>query len=224
MPISYAALLQVALLDQLAAHAGMRVGLEGGEQPEGTEAVQEGQTQAQTHIRTQEQRAREQQGHAWVGGGGSWWVAQEEAGQGRVLGPTDDERMEGSQQSGEELSHRTFGWLEGHHSTVVMATLREWMWVDRELAAEAGVPAAPPPLLAARLAARAAEALCRLCRGQGLAGLYGPAPTWRFSMAPVRAGNGTAVTRTLHSSYQRAKRSAFGIAYGCGSGPATART
>ncbi len=49
----------------------------------------------------------------------------------------------------------------------------------------ARVEARPPPLLVARLAARAAEALCRLCRGQGLEGAYAPAPEWELARAQV---------------------------------------
>ncbi len=47
------------------------------------------------------------------------------------------------------------------------------------------MPARPPALLTARLAARSAEALCRLCRGEGLEGAYSPAPEWEFATAEV---------------------------------------
>ncbi len=81
---------------------------------------------------------------------------------------------------------RTAGWLEDYHSHIVHATVVDWHGVEQQQAAAAGVPAGPPPLLAARLAARAAEALCRLCRGQGLGGAYAPAPEWQFAKAEVR--------------------------------------
>ncbi len=147
--------LQVALLDQLAAHAGMGAEL-GGEEEEAQE-----------------------QADGWAGSSRAWWYAREEAQRGELLGPKDgeEEPVAGSP---------TAGWLEGRHCNIVSATLCAWRTAEVvQLEMEAGVPAAPPPVLRARLAARAAEALCRLCRGQGLEGAYAPAPQWEFARARV---------------------------------------
>ncbi len=136
--------LQVALLDQLAAHAGMGAELGGGEEGEG-----------------QGQQAVQAEG--WAGSSGAWWSDREEARRGLLVGQGAERR----------------GWLEDYHCFIVAATQAEWSWT------RSSVPAGPPPLLTARLAARAAEALCRLCRGQGLGGEYGPAPEWQFAKAQV---------------------------------------
>ncbi len=144
--------LQVALLDQLAAHAGMGAELEGEEAGE----------------------SQGEQAGAWVGSSGSWWFAREEARQGQLLGVV------------EQAQGQTAGWLEDRHCTILYGVFRRWCAeTETQLDAEAGVPARPPPLLAARLAARAAEALCRLCRGQGLRGAYAPAPMWEFAKCQV---------------------------------------
>ncbi len=145
--------LQVALLDQLAAHAGMGPELGGeGEEREG------------------EQQAAQAEG--WAGSSGTWWFAVEEARSGQIL-------------SASNVGRRS-GWLEDHHCHIVHAALGDWGAADvQTVAAAAGVPAGPPPLLAARLAARAAESLARLCRGEGLGGAYGKAPEWQLAMAPV---------------------------------------
>ncbi len=159
--------LQVALLDQLAAHAGMGAELGGGEEG--------GQEQGE---QTQSQEAQGQ-ADGWAGSSGAWWFAREEARRGELLGPRDgeEEPVAGSP---------TAGWLEGRHCDIVTATLWAWRTAEElQLQEEAGVPAAPLPVLRARLAARAAEALCRLCRGQGLRGAYAPAPQWELAMARV---------------------------------------
>ncbi len=152
--------LQVALLDQLAAHAGMGAGLG---QEEGTEEGGGGR----------------ESGGGWAGLSGAWWLAREEAERGQVLG------AEGWCNIGwrmEQLRGRAApGRLRGYHSSIVSATLGEWASAgqDRAAAVEAAagaVQAEPPPLLAARLAARAAESLWRLCHGQGLGGAYAPGP------------------------------------------------
>ncbi len=143
--------LQVGLLDQLAAHAGMGAGLEGEEEAEG----------------------QGQQEDGWEGSSGTWWFVREEAERGQLVG------------HGKESLEERLGRLEDHHGHIVAASLGDWSWTMAQMAAEAGVPAGPPFLLAARLAARAAEALCRLCRGEGLGGGYGPAPEWEFAMAQV---------------------------------------
>ncbi len=149
----YPAWLQVALLDQLAAHAGLGAELQ----------------------REEEQQGQGQQGaqgtRGWEGSSGTWWLACEEARQGKLLGAEESRRA---------------GWLEDLHCQVVNATVVEWLAADDETAATVRVPARPPPLLAARLAARAAESLCRLCRGQGLEGAYAPAPEWELGMSQVR--------------------------------------
>ncbi len=166
--------LQVALLDQLAAHAGMGAELEGREE--------DGQQAAQAE--------------GWAGSSGTWWFALEEAKQGRVLGLGRGEGGEGRVRGGQARGG-TAGELEDYHCHVVTATLGTWgsalqgqaaAAAEAEAAAAAaaaGVPAGPPPLLVARLAARAAEALVRLCRGEGLGGAYGLAPEWQFAMAQV---------------------------------------
>ncbi len=164
--------LQVALLDQLAAHAGMAAGLE---EWEGSSGPQEG--------RDEERRAEE---CGWEGSSGTWWLAREEAAQGKLLGL--DERGSGrSRGSGRRTRSKTAGSLEDYHCHIVRVTVQDWLSMDPAKAAAAGVPAAPPPLLVARLAARAAEALCRLCRGQGLGGAYAPAPVWQFATNKVRS-------------------------------------
>ncbi len=153
--------LQVALLDQLAAHAGMGVELGGGE--EGEEQQQQGQGGNQAD--------------GWAGSNGAWWFAREEAQRGQLLGVPDE--------AGEAARSQTAGWLEYYHYRIVCATLWDWGSAGPQLAAEAGVPAAPPPLLRARLAARAAEALCRLYRGKGLGGAYAPSPEWSHASVKV---------------------------------------
>ncbi len=163
--------LQVGLLDQLAAHAGMAAGLE---EWEGSSGPQEG--------RDEERRAEE---CGWEGSSGTWWLAREEAAQGQLLG-LDRYGGDGSSGPGRQIRSKTAGWLEEYHCHIVRVTVLDWLSADPEEAAAAGVPAAPPPLLRARLTARAAEALCRLGRGQGLGGAYAPAPEWQFAMSQVR--------------------------------------
>ncbi len=156
--------LQVALLDQLAAEAGM--GAELGEGEEQQQEEEEGQQAA----------------GGWASRSGKWWFAQEEARQGKLLGVE-------AGRCGEPLRSRVAGWLEDYHSNIVSATFGEWESAElgggRKLEAVAGVPARPPLLLVARLAARTTEALCRLCRGQGLGGAYTPAPEWIFCRSGV---------------------------------------
>ncbi len=158
--------LQVALLDRLAVHAGMGAGLvvEQGEQQQGKQG--------------------EQRACGWEGGSGTWWLAREEQRQGKLLGldPNGGDACYGRDT---ETRWNTAGWLEDDHCRVLHGTLKEWAFVPAQLAAQAGVEARPPPLLVARLAARAAEALCRLCRGQGLGGAYAPAPTWELAKEQV---------------------------------------
>ncbi len=154
--------LQVALLDQLAAHAGLGAEMEGEDEAgEGQEGEQAG---------------------AWAGSSGSWWFALEEAQRGQLLGV--EER--GAGQGEVQTRSQTAGWLEDYHCNSVFV-FYDWSvsWAVQP-DAEAGVPARPPPLLVARLVARAAEALCRLCRGQGLGGAYAPAPTWEFAKMQVK--------------------------------------
>ncbi len=162
--------LQVALLDQLAAHAGMAAGLEEWEAGSGP---REG--------RDEERQGR---GCGWEGSSGTWWLAREGAAQGKLLG-LDERSAGGSRKAGKKARSNDAGWLEDYHCHIMRVTVQDWLTTDPGEAAAAGVPAAPPPLLVARLAARAAEALCRLCRGQGLEGAYAPAPEWQFATTKV---------------------------------------
>ncbi len=164
--------LQVGLLDQLAAHAGMGAKLqEGGNVEEAAE---------------QQQAGRVWEGDGWEGSSGTWWFAWEEAQQGRLLVMDLDAGDDGGRRGGHTTSR--MGLLEDIHCHTVYGAFGTWGGGVQEqvVAAAAGVPSGPPPLLAARLAARGAEALCRLCRGQGLEGAYKLAPEWQFAMAPVR--------------------------------------
>ncbi len=236
--------LQVALLDQLAAHAGMGAELGAGEdgwqeeededqkreeqqdqvaqeqEDKGQQAQEQQapdaleqqrpptrklanepgaggrsrpgereQAQAQAQTQTQEQQvqgrqarsgcAGQEQADGWAGSSGAWWFAREEARRGELLGPQDGEEEH-------VAGGPTAGWLEGRHCDIVSGTLWAWQTAeDMRMEEEARVPEAPPPVLRARLAARAAEALCRLCRGQGLEGAYAPAPQWELAMAEV---------------------------------------
>ncbi|KAG2492838.1 hypothetical protein HYH03_008992 [Edaphochlamys debaryana] len=73
----------------------------------------------------------------------------------------------------------TSGWLlENHHLQALMGALCPWARKGKRLLCPPGVP---PTLHRARLAARTAEALCRLSRGQGRDGTYRPAPNWLFA-------------------------------------------
>ncbi len=178
--------LQVALLDQLAAHAGLGAelgpaGEEGQEEGPGQQGQGAGGQQGADQQRAQQEQ-QQQAGEAWMGTSGAWWFAREEAERGQLLG-----LVEGVVGQGPEAQVRssTAGWLEDYHCQVVFSTLFEWSVASAELAEEAGVLAWPPPLLTARLAARAAEALCRLCRGEGLDGAYAPAPEWQFAASEV---------------------------------------
>ncbi len=164
--------LQVALLDQLAAHAGMGAKLqeagEGGSCPQILLEGLEGEGQQQ------------QQADGWEGSSGTWWLAREEARRGRVLslGPAGADGNSGGEVPG----------LEDYHTRILRGSVAEWVAAAERDEAEAGwLLAAPPPLLAARLVARAAEALCRLCRGQGVGGAYAPAPEWLFAKSGVSA-------------------------------------
>ncbi len=162
--------LHMGLLDQLAAHAGMGAQLQQQQQGE-EEQEQEGQ----------------QPGACWVGRSGAWWLANEEARCGKLLG-LDPAGGRGSRGECGWSRSRTAGWLEDYHCHIMYVTLMDWWYavtVEPAMAAAAGVPASPPPLLLARLAARAAEALCRLSRGQGLGGAYAPAPEWDLAMSQV---------------------------------------
>ncbi len=179
--------LQVALLDQLAAEAGLGVGLE--EPGAAAEELGQGQQGGQRD-------------GGWSDSIGSWWFAQEEARRGRLLGCPD---VAGGVQDGAKAARL----LEEHHVHVLGATVVEWSAATRGLqplsdwsgagvgagpgagadaatAAEAEARVAgPSPLLAARLTVRAMEALCRLCRGEGLGGAYAPAPEWLLAKALV---------------------------------------
>ncbi len=173
--------LQVALLDQLAANAGMGEKLQEAGEGESCRRARSGGLAGEE----QQQQQRQQQGEGWEGSSGTWWLAREEAKRRQLLG-MNQVGGDGSQLEPGRTRQRTAGWLEDYHTHIVRATVVDWHGVEQQEAAAAGVPAGPPPLLAARLAARAAEALCRLCRGQGLGGAYAPAPEWQFAKAQVR--------------------------------------
>ncbi len=167
--------LQVGLLDQLAAHAGMGPALQEEGRGHGEEAGE------------QQQDASVWEGGGWARISGMWWLVREEAQGGQMLG-MDPAAGGGGRRAGHQASSDRAGVLEEAHCNTVYGTFSTWGGGVQEQAAAvaAGVPMGPPPLLAAQLAARAAEALCRLCRGQGLEGAYAPAPEWQFAMSPVR--------------------------------------
>ncbi len=168
--------LRVGLLDRLAVHAGLGAKLE---EIQGGLGLQGVRADAR-----EEQAGAEQVG--WEGLSGAWWFAGEEARRAQQgLGPGGEDGASGS--AGRQAFGETGGWLEDHHCHAVYATFVQWMLDGQaaEGAAAEGVLDRPPPLLVARLAARAAEALCRLCRGEGLGGAYSPAPEWQFAMAQV---------------------------------------
>ncbi len=85
----------------------------------------------------------------------------------------------------------TGGSLEDHHWDIVDVTVGAWLREQEQerlgVGFEGGLRGseAVPPLLAAQMAARSAEALCRLCRGQGLGWAYTPAPEWDFANCQV---------------------------------------
>ncbi len=198
--------LQVALLDQLAAEAGMAAELgegaqqqqqqgEEGRQQEGKEGRQQQQQQEEDAAQQQQQQVvqvGEEQAGDWTVSSGRWWFAVEEARQGQLLGVKGDD---GRRTEGVPARGRTAGWLEDYHCHVVSLALGLLLCREQQHAEPTteGVSARPPPLLLARLAARAAEALCRLCRGQGLGGAYAPAPEWEFCRAQVSGTVHTAV-------------------------------
>ncbi len=155
--------LQVAMLDQLAAHAGMGAELGDG-------------SQARQGVQGMGQRQQGAEAGGWGASGAAWWFPCKEAERGQIMGLIQDDMVQIA---------LTVERLEEHYQITVNSTLFEWASVDKKLAAEAGVPAAPPPLLAARLAARAAEALCRLSRREGLGGARALVPGWRFAMKQV---------------------------------------
>ncbi len=157
--------LQVALLDQQAAHAGMGAALQGEDEGE-EERDGQGQQAAQAD--------------GWTGSSGTWWFAREEARQRRLLGVGPGACNKGRVRD-MQAPCMTGDELEDYYCHIVHGTLGTWGGV----VASAEVPAGPPPLLVARLAARAAEALVRLCRGEGLGGAYGKAPEWQFAKAEV---------------------------------------
>ncbi|KXZ56216.1 hypothetical protein GPECTOR_1g188 [Gonium pectorale] len=157
-----------AMLQRLAAHGGLQP-----PPPPGEEEVAEA-------------------GPSDIGAGGgaaearAWWLQRRElqrwAGtDGSVTGFVDD--VEGDD---------TVGWLEDDHCHAVVVSLGYWRGTElkglppgmRDLLAPPA--SAPPRLVVARLAARTAEALCRMYRGQGLGGAYGPgAPEWQFARSLI---------------------------------------
>ncbi|KAG2497389.1 hypothetical protein HYH03_004545 [Edaphochlamys debaryana] len=151
----------VAQLDRLAVHGGL--------EPEGAAAA----TQA---------------GGAGGGGGpadGTWWLTRFEAQSGSVASGV--QYVIANQLSDEKRAS-----LEEPHAHAVFASLGRWRLSEdgRDLRAPPPGPGVPTPERLAQLAARAAEALCRLYRGQGLGGAYRGSPTWQLARSP-------AITRLL---------------------------
>ncbi len=217
--------LQMALLDQLAAHAGIGVTLAGqqaqggmvreeaeGEEGEGEEGQQPGaaaeaqgsrpggyQIAREQHSGQQLEVAREegsagQQGDegerqatasVWDRSGGSWWVAIEEARAGEITQVGKEGRAIGEAMRAKSPTIA----LKDFHLDIIWMCFCDWGTADGGLAALMRA-SWPPPLLRAQLACRAAEALCRLYRGQGLGGAYGPAPCFE--------GNDAEVSELLH--------------------------
>ncbi len=177
--------LQVALLDQLAAHAGMGARLEEAgqeiEQERQQEVAAQGRAVGQGPGKNVQQQQQEAEG--WAGSSGSWWFAREEAERGQLLGI---ESGRGRSRGGSP-PERDRCEQESYHCEVLGATIGWWCGEQPEAEPGAGVSTTrPPPLLAARLTARAAEAVCLLCRGKGLDGGYGPAPTSMFTLVQVK--------------------------------------
>ncbi|KXZ47909.1 hypothetical protein GPECTOR_32g522 [Gonium pectorale] len=103
----------------------------------------------------------------------AWWLPLLEAQRGALTGGDDE-------------------WLEDDHCVTVLVSLGYWRGTELREVTSCGnlrsgrvpLPAsAPPPKTVARLAARTAEALCRLYRGQGLGGAYG-SPQRHFARSP----------------------------------------
>ncbi len=164
--------LQMGLLDQLAAHAGM-----------GAELQHDGKSGSGTGGKQQGREEKEAKGGGWVARSGAWWLANEEAKRGHVIGvdANGDDR-------GVLTRSRNGRRLQKQHVTVLYATIAQWHGAAGEhvpAEAEAGVTSGPPPLLRARLTARAAEALCRLGRGQGLGGTYASVANWPLARDQV---------------------------------------
>ncbi|KXZ46684.1 hypothetical protein GPECTOR_41g648 [Gonium pectorale] len=175
------AALRLAMLQRLAAHGGLQPPPPPPPPPQG-EAAEAGALALR--------RGGGGGGGAGGGGGGGaeplhewWWLARVEARRGAVTG---------SSSSTGGAAGGTVGWLEDAHCHAICVSLGYWRRSElrclRSLlpprlhpSLAAPPPGAPPPLALARLAARTAEALCRLYRGQGLGGAYGPGPPeWMF--------------------------------------------
>ncbi len=251
----------MALLDHLAAHAGMGVELEGqqqqwewkfelqreqqeedaeqpeaeaeveaqesgtgqpvvqgaekeGEERKGPAAGEEGVVEQGTAAREEgegEQEGREGQqsdegeqgmeSEAWDGSSGLWRVAKEEVRLGKITRVYKDLRAARDPR----ITVGPTGLLKSYHTDIVCACLGDWTAGCHEMVADAGLPARPHPVLQAQHACRAAEALCRLYRGQGLGGAYGPEPSFDDGAVEVSwlpcgvagAGGGKHVLRHL---------------------------
>ncbi len=207
--------LQLSYLDRVAVHAGMWTGQgdgTGGEplspRDTGVWAYTHKSSSSSSNTTTTSTRTAGGRGTRGSKGGGSvdrsgseggeggggmwpgWWLARHEARKGRFLGLDP----QGGDGTGEETAGHTAGWLETYHLHAAHVSLADWGDTTAEMAAAAGpgVSARPPPLAEAALACRTAEALCRLCRGQGLRGAYAPAPEWLLANCQVGWGMGTA--------------------------------
>ncbi|KXZ47905.1 hypothetical protein GPECTOR_32g518 [Gonium pectorale] len=149
--------LRHAMLQRLAAHGGLQPPPPAGE----AEAAEAGAPKAR-----------------------AWWLTHLELQRGAVV----NVHAAGGDGGGDGSGKDTVGWLEGSHCFTVLVSLGFWRWMGRGMIPShlhGSLPpplGAPPPLALARLAARTAEAICRLYRGQGLGGAYGPgAPEWLFA-------------------------------------------
>ncbi|KAG2496474.1 hypothetical protein HYH03_005300 [Edaphochlamys debaryana] len=103
--------------------------------------------------------------------GGGWWLPRLEAGAGRVLGMAVETESDGD--------------LEIMHCHWLHASLQAWRSSEdgTTLRPPPAAPGMPSPVELARLAARAAEAVCRMYRGQGLRGAY-TRPEWLLTGIP----------------------------------------
>ncbi|KXZ53322.1 hypothetical protein GPECTOR_7g1216 [Gonium pectorale] len=112
-----------------------------------------------------------------------WWLTRLEAVRGAPVTMADLPPKAGG--SGASLKPEDF------HVHIAYVTLSYWRGVHLDTANPPSC--APPPRELAQLAAGAAEALCRLCRGQGLRGAYGPSPpTWQAVLTQASALGGWA--------------------------------
>ncbi|KXZ53741.1 hypothetical protein GPECTOR_6g658 [Gonium pectorale] len=111
----------------------------------------------------------------------AWWLLREEARLGKVCGLTIGGEPTAAPGEQNDPEH-TAGWLEDDHCYAIMGSVCLWN-VNEALAggpssAASGLDTGKPP---SSCVTRVAEAMARLCRGQGLAGAYTPTPEWEFA-------------------------------------------